>query len=115
MTISEFEIKKYEKELEKFISQRRPPAHMRDKIDLGYRMINQSIELFEIRPQWRNPSVKQEHTIAKATYTKSGKCWKIYWQRADLKWHRYDPVPTVKTLEDFLQTVTEDKHACFFG
>ena len=115
MAISEFEITKCEKELEKFMSQRRPPAYMRDKVDLGYRIINQSIELFEIRPQWRNPSVKQEHAIAKATYTKSGKCWKIYWQRADLKWHRYDPVPTVNILEDFLQTVTEDKHACFFG
>jgi uncharacterized protein Usg len=41
--------------------------------------------------------------------------WRVFWQRADLKWHRYDPAPEVPSLEDFLQLVQEDKHACFFG
>ena len=115
MAMSEFEIKKCEKVMESFMSKHRPPAHMRDELDMGYRITNQSIELFEIRPYWRNPSEKLEHSFAKATYIKSEKSWKIYWQRADLKWHKYGPMPVVKTLEEFLQTVAEDKHACFFG
>ena len=35
--------------------------------------------------------------------------------RADLKWHRYEPLPEVDAIEDFLLTVEEDDHACFFG
>jgi len=32
-----------------------------------------------------------------------------------LKWHRYDPVAEVSTLDEFLRVVAEDTHACFRG
>ena len=115
MAISEFEIKRCEKALEKFMAKHRPPVHIRNELDLSSRIENQSIELFEIRPQWDNPSKKIECSVAKATYVKTQKLWKVYWQRADLKWHSYAPVPTVKTFEEFLKVVGEDQHACFFG
>jgi len=35
--------------------------------------------------------------------------------RQDLKWHSYSPVPTVEHLEEFLDLVEKDEHACFFG
>ncbi|MBN4054327.1 DUF3024 domain-containing protein [Nitrospira defluvii] len=115
MAISEFEIKKCEKAIEKFMAKHRPPAHIRNELDLASRIENQSVVLFEIRPQWDNPSKKIEHPVAKATYVKAQKLWKVYWQRADLKWHSYTPIPTVKTLEGFLEVIGEDQHACFFG
>lgn len=115
MAISEFEIKRCERELEKFIAAKRPAPNLRHKLDLGYRIENQSVELFEIRPEWRNPAKIMQLPIAKATYVKTDKIWKIYWQRQDLRWHRYDPVPQVKQLEEFLSVVDEDAHACFFG
>jgi len=43
------------------------------------------------------------------------KNWKVYWNRADLKWHSYKPVPEVASLEEFLALVERDEHACFFG
>jgi hypothetical protein len=70
MALSEFEIKKVDKAVEKFMQKRRPPSHIRDKLDFGYRIKNQSIELFEIRPVWNNPEEKIEEAIAKATYQK---------------------------------------------
>lgn len=115
MAISEFEIKRCEMKLEQFIAQHRPPAHMRNEVDLGYRIVNQSVEIFEIRPQWNNASLKIEIPIAKTTYVKTQKLWKIYWQRADLKWHTYEPHPTVKMLEELLDIIGKDQHACFFG
>ncbi len=115
MAISEFEIKKCEKAIEKFMAKHRPPAHIRNEVDLGFRIENQSVEVFEIRPQWNNPSNKIEQPVAKATYVKAQKLWKVYWQRADLKWHSYEPVPTVKTLDEFLNVVGEDQYSCFFG
>jgi hypothetical protein len=35
--------------------------------------------------------------------------------RLHLKWHRYDPDPEVKTLDEFLEVVENDEFACFWG
>jgi len=115
MAISEFEIKRCERELEKFLSVRRPPVHVRNELDIGYRLMNQSVEIFEVAPNWRDPAEKIENPVAKATYVKSQKIWKVYWHKSDMKWHSYDPMPVVKSIEDFLTAVGEDKHCCFFG
>jgi len=50
MAISEFEIKRFEKLVGAYVKKHRPPAHIRDKVDLGFRVKDQSIEIFEIRP-----------------------------------------------------------------
>ncbi|HLF86213.1 MAG TPA: DUF3024 domain-containing protein [Nitrospiria bacterium] len=52
---------------------------------------------------------------AKATYVKTQRIWRIYWQRAHLKWHCYEPNPEVGTIEDFIALVDNDEYACFFG
>jgi hypothetical protein len=115
MAFSEFDIKKCEKLVEQFVQKRRPPPHIRNELDLGFRVKGQSVEIFEIRPMWRNPSKKIEEAVAKSTYVKTQGVWKVYWQRADLKWHRYDPMPEVDSLEEFLALVDRDEYACFFG
>lgn len=115
MAFSEFEKKRYEKVVGQFIEKHRPPPQIRNELDLGFRIQEQSVEIFEIRPDWQDPHSKMESPVAKATYVKAQKCWKIYWQRADLKWHRYDPYPEAKALEDFLANVEKDEYACFFG
>ena len=46
MALSEFEIKKCEKAIAAFMEKRRPPAHIRKELDLGYRIKDQPIELF---------------------------------------------------------------------
>ena len=52
---------------------------------------------------------------SEAPYVKDTDMWKIYWQRQDLKWHRYDPVPEVETVDQFLSVVEKDEHCCFLG
>ena len=115
MAFSEFEARRYERLVAAFVERRRPPAHIRSQVDLGYRIKGQSVEIFEIRPFWRDPDEMIEEAVAKATYVKKQNIWKVYWQRADLKWHRYDPDPEVDSLEDFLALVERDEYACFFG
>lgn len=115
MALTEFELKRCEKAIAAFMKKRRPPAHIRKELDLGYRIKNQSIELFEIRPEWRNPESTIEIPVAKSTYVKTQGTWKVYWQRQDLKWHRYDPDPEVESVEEFLEIVDRDEYACFFG
>ncbi len=101
--------------MEKFLAKKRPPAHIRHQLDFGYCIQGQSVELFEVRPEWRNPERKMEIPVAKATYVKKEKIWKVYWQRQDLKWYPYKPSPSVQYFEEFLTLVSEDANACFFG
>jgi hypothetical protein len=96
------------------LEKRRPPAHIRPELDLECHIKGASVEVVEIRPQWAQPDRKVERPIAKATYVKTKKHWRVFWVRSDLKWHRYDP-PEVATLQAFAKLVAEDKHACFFG
>jgi hypothetical protein len=100
--------------MENFIEENRPPEHIRDQLDISYRIDNQSIFIFEIRPQWDNSEKISHIDIAKTTYIKSKNVWRVYWMRGNLKWYPYDP-PTVKTLKKFIDLVSEDTYGCFWG
>ena len=51
MAFSELERKRHERDIAKFMQRRRPPPEIRPKLDLGFRIEGQSVELFEIRPR----------------------------------------------------------------
>ena len=115
MAFSEFEQHRYGKAVDAYIEANRPPPHLRKELDLGYRISNQSVEIFEIRPVWQSPEEYFELPVAKATFVKKDNLWKIYWQRKDLRWHRYDPHPIASSIEEFLEIVSRDEYACFYG
>ena len=73
MAISEFEIKRCEKLVGAYVEKHRPPAHIRNQVDLSFRVKDQSIEIFEIRPLWSNPDEKTEEMQAKTTYVKKNR------------------------------------------
>jgi len=100
---------------ENYIEKVRPKEELRDKIDLTYKIENQSIIIYEIRPHYSKPGQKSESFVAKVTYVKAKDHFKVFWLRADLKWHSYKPNPTVKTIRDFIQVLEEDKYGCFWG
>lgn len=115
MALNDLERKRVEKAVSAFIEKRRPPLSVRPELDLGFRISGQSVELFEIRPQWDKPQLRHERPFAKAIYVRTQGLWKVYWMRADLKWHSYQPDAEVKGVEDFLAVVAKDEYACFFG
>jgi hypothetical protein len=117
MPISEFETHRLEKLLQRFCDEQGPSADIRDMLQWGFRIDpeGQGIELYEIRPYFMDASRKIESMIAKATYVKTSKSWKVYWMRGNMKWTRYEPCPNVKTAEAFLRLVKEDAFHCFFG
>lgn len=115
MALSEFELKRIEIAMEAFMVKHRPPIKVREKVDIKYRIDMQSVELFEVRPRWNSPQDMMESPIAKATFVKTQKLWKVYWMRSNLSWESYESTPTVKVIEGFLDLVSEDQHACFFG
>jgi hypothetical protein len=101
--------------LERFLEERRPPEEIREKVDLGYRIQGQSVVIFEIRPSWTDPKKIMENEIAKATFVASKNHWKVFWKRADLKWHSYQPFATAKDIGEFVGVVTQDSYGCFWG
>jgi len=115
MALSEIERKRVEGAMEGFLERQRPSPEIRPKMDLGYRINGQSVAIFEIRPRWDQPSERMETPVAKVSYVRTRDIWKVYWMRGDGKWHGYEPVPTVGSIEKFLQLVEADQHACFFG
>lgn len=98
-----------------FVTKHRPPVHLRDQVDLSFRFDGRSVEIFEIRPAWNDAGQKLEEAVGKARYLKSRDIWLVYWQRADLKWHKYGPSPEVRTVHAFLKLIEEDEYGCFFG
>ena len=102
-------------EITLWLLENRPPEEIRSKLDVSWRLEKQSIFIFEIRPDWLDPDIIKNSDIAKATYVKSYNKWKIYWKRADLKWHSYNPLPYVKEFEKFLNEVSVDSFGCFKG
>jgi hypothetical protein len=115
MELAEIEKTRIEKAMTAFMERRRPQESIRSKLDLGYRISGQSLELFEIRPRWDMPEVILEHSFAKATNVRTQQVWKVYWIRGNLKWHKYDPAPEVSSIEKFLAVVDQDEYSCFFG
>ena len=114
MSFNEFELKKHQQILDKYIEKIRPPENIRKELDISYRIINLSVEIYEIRPQYDNPKQINNIEIAKTTYVRTQDVWKIYWMRSDLKWHGYEPNSEVEKLSDFLSVIEEDKYGCFW-
>ena len=101
--------------LENYIFRIRPNEELRDKIDIAYKIENQSVIIYEIRPHYIKSEIKIESKIAKTTFVKAKNYWKLFWFKSDLKWHIYKPHSTVKDIKEFVTLVEEDKYGCFWG
>ena len=115
VAFSEIERRRFEKIVDAYVQRRRPPPHIRKELDISFRIRGQSVELFEVRPAWQRPGETIEHPIIKATYVKRSNLWKVYWRRADLKWHRYNPEPEASSIEQVLAIAERDEYGCFYG
>ena len=114
MAFTELEIALVEIAMSPFMKKRRPPEKIRAKLDLAFRIEDQSVIIFSIRPTWRERNKTTEYPVAKATYVRNANHWKVFWMRANLKWFPYEPSP-VATVGEFLALVDEDKDQCFWG
>ena len=116
MAFTDIEIAEHMKVLEdSFWSRRRPPLHLRHQVREGQRFTDQAIELFIVRPSFKRPGEHTEESIAKVQHVRSHGVWRIFWKRADGKWHGYKPCGEAPSLAGALRVVDEDANGCFFG
>jgi hypothetical protein len=109
------EINLVEAKVKDFVEAIRPPENIRSQVDIEYTFENNTIELIEVRPSFRDKNQLVKHAFAKTKFVKTQQVWKIYWMRASGKWESYEPASEVKNIEEFFTVITEDKHGCFFG
>lgn len=69
----------------------------------------------EVRPAYNGKNRTIEHPVAKAKWIGTEKAWRLFWMRADLKWHTYEPAARFKTIAKILDEVDRDPYGCFFG
>ncbi len=98
------------------MAKRRPPVAIRTEVDLRHRLQGQSVEVHEIRPAFDGkPGQMCEHAVAKASFVRKCRHWRVYGTRQDLHWHSYQPAPTASSIEAFCKLVDDDRHGCFVG
>jgi DUF3024 family protein len=116
VALTELEAARVRKKVGAFTEGRRPPHHMRPDVDLSFRLSGQSVEIFEVREAFGGaPGERVEIPVAKATYVRTVRRWRVFWLRHDMKWHSYQPAPDVATIDEFVTLVSEDRNSCFFG
>ena len=101
--------------LQKFMDEIRPPEDIRAKLDIGFSYQRKCIELYEIRPDWRDESIIRHLPFARIRFVSAQKVWKLYWLRASGKWQVYDPYPASANLAVLLKVIKKDEFGAFYG
>ena len=114
MALSDVELQRVKNEVGG-LCDRRTPAGTREQLSLHYSVNGHAIVLFERRPHYKPNHDVIETPVAKLKFVRTQSEWRLFWMRADLKWHRYDPVPASRDLRTLVEAVDEDRYACFFG
>lgn len=102
--------------IKNFVESIRPEdLEVREQVDVGYSYDGKTFLLFEVRPVWNDPKVKEEYEFAKIRYYKTREEWTLYWMRASGKWELYEPFPESAYLDKIIEKIEEDALGCFFG
>lgn len=114
MFFNDIELRRIKNEVGGLCS-KRSPAHLKDQLRFEYEIDKQSVIIYEVRPAWDDPTEFTRSPMAKLTYVIKEKAWKLYWQRANMKWVKYEPKEISKALRDLVQEIDNDEFGCFFG
>ncbi len=114
MPFNDLELARIERTVGKLCERRAPPPHLRHEISVGYRVEGHAVTLFERRPKWRGEGFTEQE-FAKLRFIRRAGEWRLFWQRADLKWHSYEPLASSTDLAELVTEIDTDPHACFFG
>ena len=114
MAFNDLEMKQIERTVGVLCS-RRSPANIKDQLQCKYRIKRQAVVVYEWRPRWNKPDEWAASDVAKLKFIRRQGEWRLYWMRADLKWHAYPGLPSSRDLADLVREIDRDPHGCFFG
>ncbi|MCK5580000.1 MAG: DUF3024 domain-containing protein [Candidatus Omnitrophica bacterium] len=82
-----------------------------EKLPLEIIKEKQSYIVGHRRKRWNSDEEFIEEAC-KITFIKSKNFWKLFWKRADFKWHLYEEYTN---LDNLLDEVRNDPNGCFWG
>jgi len=91
------------------------PERVRDRVRLCFRIGASDVVLFEERPRFNRPKEWGEENVAKFRYVASRREWRLYCVFRDLRWHKYEPLPSASDFDTLLAEVDEDPTCIFWG
>jgi len=114
VAFNELDRKRIERVVGGFCRQRTRPE-VADELRLVYEIDGQSVVISEERPYWRDSSERMHSPVAKLRFVRTTGLWTLYWMRADLRWHAYEPAAPTADLAALVEVVDRDEHRAFFG
>ena len=114
MAFSEIEHARLSKRLRAYCESR-VPLHGTGQLRLGFRITNHDVVLFEARPAFRPPHEWRESPVAKFTYVRTRKVWRLFCQHRDLRWHEHQRLPAAGEFDLLLHEVDADPTHIFWG
>lgn len=114
MAFAELELGRIDRYVGEFCRRKSPP-HLRDRVRIEFRVARHDVLVFETRPAFRDPSHWVEHGVAKLRFVRAAGEWRLFWQRASLKWQSYEPLASSRDIKELLVEIDRDPHGCFFG
>ena len=116
MAFSEFETARYRKICEEWGRELFPPEKCVGQLLPLNEIDGQSILLGERRPHWQNAGEWMDRHFAKLTWVQTDQQWRLFWMPGSTRrWTSYEPFPVATKLEDALEVIGKDAHACFLG
>ena len=114
MAFNELDLRRIERIVGGFCGQRTRPE-VADELRLIYETEGQSVVISEERPDWQDPSERMHTPVAKLRFVRTTGLWTLYWMRADLRWHVYEPAAPAADLAALVEVVDRDEYCAFFG
>lgn len=113
MAISQLDRRRIELLLTEYCD--RVPERVRDQLRHSFTIGPTSVDLFEERPAFCNPSEWRRHPVAKFRFIATREQWALYCRHSDLKWHSYRLLPQAGAFEILLREVQRDPSGVFWG
>ncbi|BBG61267.1 DUF3024 domain-containing protein [Providencia rustigianii] len=111
MAFNDIELANIEKCMEFFIEKRRPPAFVRDEVDLQYHIIGTDVVIYRINYIEKK---KYETPIAKIALNRTHTGWNLYSMIQPNQWIAAIK-ESIPTFSDAIKIVEDDLQGCFFG
>lgn len=114
MAFSETELKRIDKFVGGFC-RKKSPEEYKDQLKFEYRIKGHEVLILEIRSRWNNPEESSELSVAKLKFNRTKNIWQLYWQRANMKYIKYDGLNDTNDLGKLVSEIETDRYGCFFG
>jgi Protein of unknown function (DUF3024) len=115
MPIPEIQIRAALAKAGALIEKRRPKPEIRHLVDMKAELKKQELVLYEVRPRYDDGSKTHANPVAKAKWIDAQGRWRLYWMRADLKWHLYEPGQHLEDISSIIDEIDRDPFGCFWG